>query len=191
MTFWHLMTNTPVHPKEPDVLKLMGATAPEEMLPSLLGKQLGAVPRHDPGAADHARRGVAERRAELRRAGAADHPAAGAQGDARPIRRAPLSESPEAARSDADAAQRCLPDGATPAQKAYIDSLITSQTQVRNIRQDLLDALASIKDNSVASQITAAIALIQMNVTPVIAIHIPFGGDNHHDTGSPARRRRP
>ena len=24
--FWHLMTNTPVHPKEPDVLKLMGAT---------------------------------------------------------------------------------------------------------------------------------------------------------------------
>ena len=23
-TFWHLMTNTPVHPKEPDVLKLMG-----------------------------------------------------------------------------------------------------------------------------------------------------------------------
>src|SRR3569623_3274650 len=24
--FWHTMTNTPVHPKEPDVLKLMGAT---------------------------------------------------------------------------------------------------------------------------------------------------------------------
>src|SRR5262245_51872660 len=26
--FWHVMTNTSVHPKEPDVLKLMGATAP-------------------------------------------------------------------------------------------------------------------------------------------------------------------
>ena len=23
--------------------------------------------------------------------------------------------------------------------------------------------------------------LIQMKVTPVVAIHIPFGGDNHHD----------
>ena len=26
--FWHLMTNTPVHPKEPEVLELMGATPP-------------------------------------------------------------------------------------------------------------------------------------------------------------------
>ena len=34
------MTNTPVHPKEPDVLKLMGATYAGEMLPSLLAKQL-------------------------------------------------------------------------------------------------------------------------------------------------------
>ncbi len=36
--FWHLMTNTPIHPKEPDVLKLMGATADREMLPSLIAK---------------------------------------------------------------------------------------------------------------------------------------------------------
>ena len=39
-TFWHIMTNTPVHPQEPDVLKLKGATTPDEMLPSLLAKQL-------------------------------------------------------------------------------------------------------------------------------------------------------
>src|ERR1700755_2171749 len=38
--FWHLMTDTPVHPKEPDVLKLMGTTTAGEMLPSLLAKQL-------------------------------------------------------------------------------------------------------------------------------------------------------
>src|SRR4051812_29034161 len=31
--FWHIMTNTPVHPKEPDVLRLMGATYAGEMLP--------------------------------------------------------------------------------------------------------------------------------------------------------------
>jgi hypothetical protein len=41
--------------------------------------------------------------------------------------------------------------------------------------------LDSIKDNTADSQMTAAIALIQMNVSPVIAVHIPFGGDNHHD----------
>ncbi len=34
-----------------------------------------------------------------------------------------------------------------------------------------------------ASQILAAVTLIQMKVTPVIAIHIPFGGDNHRDIG--------
>ena len=39
-TFWHLMTNTPVHPKEPDVLKMMGGITPAEMFPSLLAKQL-------------------------------------------------------------------------------------------------------------------------------------------------------
>ena len=36
--FWHLMTNTPVHPKEPQVLELMGTTNAGEMLPSLLAK---------------------------------------------------------------------------------------------------------------------------------------------------------
>ena len=33
------------------------------------------------------------------------------------------------------------------------------------------------------SQVLAAITLIQMKVSPVIAIHIPFGGDNHRDVG--------
>src|SRR5262249_34060968 len=72
--------------------------------------------------------------------------------------------------------------GATKAQQAYLDSVVVSTTQLRSINQDLLTALGGIKDNSVASQITAAIVLVQMNVTPVIAIHIPFGGDNHADT---------
>ena len=53
----------------------------------------------------------------------------------------------------------------------------------RNLDQTLLSNLSSITDNSPASQIIAAIALIQMKVTPVIAIHIPFGGDNHRDIG--------
>jgi hypothetical protein len=74
-------------------------------------------------------------------------------------------------------------NGATAAQRAYIDSMVTSQRQVRGIKQDLLDALTSIKDNTAASQVLAAVTLIQMKVTPVISIHIPFGGDNHRDVG--------
>jgi Protein of unknown function (DUF1501) len=73
--------------------------------------------------------------------------------------------------------------GATPAQQAYIDSLVTSQREVRNLDQTLLDSLSSITDNSPASQMLAAVTLIQMKVTPVISVHIPFGGDNHRDVG--------
>ena len=72
---------------------------------------------------------------------------------------------------------------ATPAGRAYVDSLVTSQSQVRGIEQALLEQLASIKDNSVASQMAAAVTLIQMKVSPVIVVHVPFGGDNHRDIG--------
>ena len=60
--------------------------------------------------------------------------------------------------------------------------MVTSQQQARSIKQNLLDALDSIADNTANSQVTAAVALIQMNVSPVIAIHIPFGGDNPSPT---------
>jgi hypothetical protein len=74
-------------------------------------------------------------------------------------------------------------NGASPAQQQYIDSLVTSQQQVRSIKQNLLGNLSSIMDNTQDSQILAAITLIQMNVSPVIAIHVDFGGDNHRDIG--------
>jgi uncharacterized protein (DUF1501 family) len=72
---------------------------------------------------------------------------------------------------------------ASPAQRAYIDSLVVSETQVRNIKQSLLNNLTSIKANTQDTQILAAITLIQMNVSPVISIHIDFGHDNHRDIG--------
>src|SRR5258706_9013224 len=74
------------------------------------------------------------------------------------------------------------PGPTSHAQRAYIDSLTTSQSQARSQSlQSQLSALGTIKANDNAGQITAAIALIQMGVTPVIAVHFPFGGDNHSD----------
>ncbi|HMG57248.1 MAG TPA: hypothetical protein VK601_27300, partial [Kofleriaceae bacterium] len=183
--FWHIMTNTPVHPKEPDVLKLMGMTAAGEMLPSLLAKQLAPC--------------LGTVQAQPLTLGAKS-PSEGLSfsGQALPIipplaLKATLT-SPAGPLTNLQALRDqtlgqindLFRTGANPAQKAYLDSLVASQTEIRNIRQDLLSSLTSIKDNSVASQITAAIALVQMNVTPVVAIHIPFGGDNHTD-GSLAR----
>ncbi len=67
------------------------------------------------------------------------------------------------------------------AQKDFLERYANSQNQVRKILGTLLSRLASIKDNSADAQMQAAIILIQMKITPVVAVNIPFGGDNHYD----------
>jgi hypothetical protein len=180
--FWHTMTNTPVHPKEPDVLKLMGTTQAGEMLPSLLAKQLapclGTI-QSEPlciGATTPAE-GLSFGGAALPIIPALalkstlTNPA-GPLTDLQPLRDQTLNQLYD-----------LYKNGATTAQRAYIDSLVSSQAEIRNLNQDLLNALSTIKDNSAASQVLAAVTLIQMKVAPVISIHIPFGGDNHRDPG--------
>lgn len=186
MTIWHLMTNTPVHPREPDVLSLMDSTAPKEMLPSLLARKLAPC--------------LGTLQAQPITVGATS-PTEGLSygGQALPIvpplaLKATLTNPTTGALAGITSLQALRDQtlselnsiyrrSATRSQKAYLDSVITSQSQIRGIDQALLASLGSITDNSVASQITAAIVLIQMNVAPVVAIHIPFGGDNHFDTG--------
>jgi hypothetical protein len=178
--FWHLMTSTPVHPKEPQVLELMGATPSGEMLPSLLARQLapclgtiqpqpisvGALTPSEAltygGAALPVVPALALKATLTNPAG----PLTALQ----PLRDQTLNQLYDLYKNTA-----------TQAQRNYIDSLVTSQTEVRSIKQNLLNALTSIKDNTADSQVLAAITLIQMNVSPVVSIHIPFGGDNHRD----------
>lgn len=180
--FWHTMTNTPVHPKEPDVLKLMGTTAAGEMLPSVLAKQL--APCLGTIQTEPLCLGATSPAEGLSFGGAAlpiipalalkstlTNPA-GPLTDLQPLRDQTLNQLYD-----------LYKNGATSAQKAYLDSLIASQSEVRNLNQDLLNALSAITDNSAASQVIAAVTLIQMKVAPVISIHIPFGGDNHRDIG--------
>jgi hypothetical protein len=180
--FWHLMTNTPVHPKEPDVLKLMGSAMAGEMLPSILAREL--APCLGTVQSQPISLGATSPSEGLTYGGQALPiiPAlalkatltspAGPLTNLQPLRDQTLNQLYDLYRN-----------GASMEQKAYIDSLVTSQQQVRSIKQSLLNQLASIKDNSPASQIVAAITLVQMKVTPVITIHIPFGGDNHRDVG--------
>jgi len=69
----------------------------------------------------------------------------------------------------------------TGIQQQFLDALATTQTQVRALATALASTLSGIKDNGVQSQGLAAAALIAANVTPVVTMHIPFGGDNHSD----------
>lgn len=148
--FWHMMTDTPVHPKEPDVLELMGATYAGEMLPSLLAKHL--APCLGTVQSQPISIGASSPSEALTYAGAAlpivpalalkatlTNPS-GALTKLQPLRDQTLAQLYDLYRN-----------GASPAQRAYIDALVTSEQQVRNISQNLLSALSSIKDNSAAS----------------------------------------
>jgi hypothetical protein len=180
--FWHIMTNTPVHPKEPQVLELMGATQASEMFPSVLSKVLG--PCLNTIQVQPISVGASNPSESLQFEGSAlpvipptalkatlTNPA-GPLTNLQPLRDQTLNALYDLYKNDA-----------SPAQQQYIDSLVTSQQQVRSINQSLLNNLTSITDNTQDSQILAAITLIQMNVSPVISIHIDFGGDNHRDIG--------
>jgi hypothetical protein len=69
----------------------------------------------------------------------------------------------------------------TNVQKQFLDAFALSQTQVRQLSSQLATTLEAIVDDSPNSQALAAAALVAAKVTPVITMHIPFGGDNHVD----------
>jgi uncharacterized protein (DUF1501 family) len=183
MSVWHIMTNTPVHPKEGAVLGLYGATQPNEMLPSLLAA--GLQPCLNTIQPQPISIGASSPGEQLTFKGqplpvipptalkdTLVNPGGGLLGvsNLQALRDDTLASVSDIYRS-----------GATTAQKNYLDSLITSQSQLRSLNQTLLNGIGALADNSVASQIAAAIILITMNVSAVIVIHIPFGGDNHFD----------
>ncbi len=161
-TFWHLATGTPIHPKEPDVLKLMGSAVGHEMLPSLLAKIvapcLGTIQAQP-----------------FSVGGAGPSEALSYGGSVMPIippvalkdtLTAPagpltnLQAVRDATMKDIYALYKTT---ATPAEKAFIDATSNTQDQVRLWKQNLLSALGSIADNSVASQILATVTLLQLN----------------------------
>jgi hypothetical protein len=180
--FWHIMTDTPVHSKEPEVLRLQGAAAGREMLPSLLARQLapclGTVQPQPISV------GALTPSESLSYAGAAlpvIPPLALRATLANP--QGPLSALQSLRTRTLDDLYALYKEQASPAQRRHLDALLTSQRQVRSIEQGLLDTLSQIKDNGPASQVKAAVTLVQMKVSPVVVIHVPFGGDNHRDPG--------
>jgi hypothetical protein len=85
--------------------------------------------------------------------------------------------------SDLDSLNALIKSEGNSGQGVFIDQYVQSQKQLRSISENLLATLEMIRDDSVSSQILAAVTLIRMNVAPVISLHIPFGGDNHQDGG--------
>jgi hypothetical protein len=178
--FFHHGTYTVVHPDLVKVMTLQGFIARHEMLASFLAAQLapclGTVQVEPvalgPRSASEALTVGGRPQPILSPAALAALLAApgGPLGQVQTLRDQGLDQLNAWCRRNGNAAQR-----------DFLDRYAASQQQARSLSQSLLGALAGLKDNSPASQATAAVLLFRMNVAPVISVHLPFGGDNHVD----------
>jgi len=74
----------------------------------------------------------------------------------------------------------------SPSQKEFLDRHAQSLTQLRDVRDkvgQLMESGGANWTNDAAGQLKAAISMIQLRLSPVIVVSIPFGGDNHKDVG--------
>ena len=68
-------------------------------------------------------------------------------------------------------------------QRKFLFNHANARADVRELTEGASDLLVDIVDDLPSAQIRAAVALIKLKLTPVAAISLPFGGDNHNDTG--------
>jgi hypothetical protein len=184
-SFFHYRTGTTVHGDQPKVMKLLGDTTGGEMIVSAYAKHLSAC--FGTVQAAPIALGARGNASELVSFGGRMLPSisptqlkqllTGARGDAltakgalRDLRDQSLSMLNDLAKQTAN-----------PVQKDFLDKLALGQTQVRELADTLADTLNMIQNDNVAGQAQAAAALIAANVTPVVTVHISFGGDNHTD----------
>ena len=179
--FFHHATYTVIHPDEDKVLGMMGAVASGEMLPSLLSRELAPT--------------LGTVRAQPITLSGNANEAIYYQGAPQPLLTPTTLASVLASPTDGlgsanlvalrdqglDSLNALVKSAGTTAQKNFIDKYATSVTQLRTLQSGLLSSLSAIKDNSQDSQIQTAIILFQMKVTPVVVVHVAFGGDNHGD----------
>lgn len=72
---------------------------------------------------------------------------------------------------------------ATAGQATFLDRWTNTQTSLRQVSDSLLDTVSGIGTDGPDGQIAGTVALLQLKASPVLSIHLPFGEDNHSDTG--------
>lgn len=174
--FFHHTTLTNSHANESKVLKLMGAIKRQEMLISLLAKQLapclGTVQVEPASVSGEYITFAGRVMPPLTPIGLRD---------VLTSPKSPIMQLQQIRDADMDRISAILKESGNTAQRTFLDRLATSRSELRNISDSLLGSLSAIKANDVEGQLTAAVALMQMNVAPAAVIQIPFGGDNHSD----------
>jgi len=182
-SFFHHLTASTVHGDQPKVMKLMGKTSGNEMLVSAFAKHLAPcfnTVQPEPIAVGAGRNGaelvsyagrtlpsIAPTQLKQLLTGSKNDPLV----KLRMVRDTTIDKLNTLAKSDG-----------TGAQKAFLDAMALSQTQVRKLADQLSTTLSSISSDNTQGQALAAAALFAANVTPVVTMRIAFGGDNHTDS---------
>jgi hypothetical protein len=180
--FFHHGTYTLVHADEQKVLRLNGNAGSNEMLVSLLGSQLArSLGTVQPQPIVLGPRQASEQLEYEGKPQPVIHPSAIAEFLGAPS--GPLGQLTDLRDRDLDRLNAWVKREGNRAQARFIDECALSQAELRSISEELLSVLQGIQDDSVASQILAAVTLVRMKVAPVISLHIPFGSDNHSDPG--------
>jgi hypothetical protein len=182
--FFHHITGATVHGDHPKAMRLLGRTSGGEMSPSLYAKHLfkclGTV-QPEPVAV-----GASGNALELISFSGRSLPT---------VSPTQLKQLLTGSKTDPVVKLRTLRDttldqlnalfksDGSREQLTFLDAMAASQLQVRQLADSLAMTLNAITGNDVKGQALAAAALIAAKVTPVVTLHIPFGGDNHEDPG--------
>jgi hypothetical protein len=181
-SFFHHLTRSTVHGDQPKVMKLLGATSGGEMVVSAFAKHLsgcfGTV-QNEPisvGARGNSSElvsfsgrmlpSISPTQLKQLLTGSKTDPLV----KVRSLRDTSLDQLNALAKRDG-----------SNVQQMFLDALATSQVQVRELTDSLATTLGAITTDDIKGQALAAAALIAANVTPVVTVHVGFGGDNHSD----------
>jgi hypothetical protein len=178
--FFHHATYTPVHGELPRVQRMMDATERNDMLVSLLAKEL--APRLGTVQSDPVSLG-ADSGGELLSASGrilgnvAPLSVRGALGGVD----GPLKGLTALRDQHIDRIYDLYRQHGTPSQKTLLDAWVRSRDEVRSISSSLLSRLEVIDGNDQVNQVRTAAILAAMKIAPIITVHLDFGGDNHSD----------
>lgn len=80
-----------------------------------------------------------------------------------------------------DDTYRQIKNNGTPAQKRFLDAYAKGRQEAITLGDSLGALISGIQGNDEVAQAQMAVALIQLNVTPVVTMGLNFGRDNHGD----------
>lgn len=77
-----------------------------------------------------------------------------------------------------------LQDDGTAAERRFLDRYALGRAQAKEMGSQLGSLLSAIApgDDGPVAQAIAAVAMMKLNLSPVILVHFGFGGDNHKDS---------